>query len=304
MEIGGTKLQLFLSETSLANQEYLCLEVDQENGAEGIRNQIIEGIKKLRDGRIITATGVGFGGPINYKTGKISVSHQIEGWKDFNLLYWLQDLTASPVIVDNDANIAALGEAVYGAGASYKNVFYMTIGSGIGGGLAINRKIYHGAHPGEVEIGHVLLNKNGDTLESSCSGWAVDKKIRRAIAADPEGVLAELVGGATKNESTFLKSALLHGDPAAEGILDEITGNIGFALSHVVHLLHPEVILIGGGISLLGDHLRDPVADVLPGYVMQSFLPGPEIKIATLGEKVVPIGALELARISFTPTGL
>ena len=87
---------------------------------------------------------------------------------------WLQQVSDAPVFIDNDANVAALGEAIHGAGAGFNIVFYMTIGSGIGGGLIIDKKIYHGAFPGEAEVGHLRLNKKGETLESLCSGWAVD----------------------------------------------------------------------------------------------------------------------------------
>ncbi|HXL58516.1 MAG TPA: ROK family protein [Chitinophagaceae bacterium] len=298
IEIGGTKLQLVCADASLAIDKHLSLEVNKKNGARGIQQQIEEGIQKIKGDKKLSAVGVGFGGPVNYKTGKISVSHQIAGWEDFNLQQWLRDLTGVPVFIDNDANVAALGEAVHGAGAANDIVFYMTIGSGIGGGMVLNKKIYHGAYPGEVEVGHLRLNKQGDTLESMCSGWTVDEKIRRAITAQPQGVLAKLVGNASKGEARFLQAAVEKGDDTAKKILHEIADNIAFALSHVVHLFHPEVIIIGGGLSLLGKYLNDEIASALPNYVMKSFLPAPRIKIASLGKNVVPVGALELARSS------
>jgi glucokinase len=298
IEIGGTKLQLVSADASLAINEHLSLEVNKENGARGIQQQIEDGIQKIKGNKELSAIGVGFGGPVNYKTGKISVSHQIAGWEDFNLKQWLHDLTTVPVFIDNDANVAALGEAVHGAGATYEIVFYITIGSGIGGGMVVNKKIYHGAYPGEVEVGHLRLNKQGDTLESQCSGWAVDGKIRKAVAAQPESMLAKLVGNAKKREAKFLQEAIEKGDEAAKKILHETADNIAFALSHVVHLFHPEIIIIGGGLSLLGESLSDEIALALPKHVMKAFLPPSEIKIASLGKNVVPIGALELARSS------
>src|SRR5437867_4162048 len=212
IEIGGTKLQLVSADASLTINEHLSLEVNKEKGAGGIQQRIEEGIQKIKGNKKPSATGVGFGGPVNYKTGKISVSHQIPGWENFNLQQWLQDLTGVPVFIDNDANVAALGEAVHGAGAAYEIVFYMTIGSGIGGGMVLNKKIYHGAYPGEVEVGHLRLNKQGDRLESMCSGWAVDEKIRKAATAQPAGVLAQLVGTALKAEARFLREAVEKGD--------------------------------------------------------------------------------------------
>jgi glucokinase len=299
IEIGGTKLQLARANEFLFIEEQISLEVIKTNGADGIRQQIKEAIKNLKGNETITAVGVGFGGPVNYKTGKISVSHQIDGWDGFDLKEWLQELMGAPVFIDNDANVAALGEAVHGAGTSYDIIFYMTIGSGIGGGVVINKKIFHGAYPGEVEIGHVRLNKQGDTLESKCSGWAVDKRIREAITLQPNSQLAKTVSMKEKGEARFLSEALNRNDTTAKGILQETADNIAFALSHVVHLFHPEIIIIGGGLSLLGEYLRNGIASALQRYVMKAFLPAPEIKIASLGKNVVPVGALELAKSSF-----
>src|SRR5205823_12348146 len=109
-------------------------------------------------------------------------------------------------------------------------VFYITIGSGIGGGIVLNKKIYHGASPGEVEAGHLRLNKRGDTLESICSGWALDKKIKEIIVADPNSTLAKLVGSAEKAEARFLKEALDKNDDTAIKILNGTADNIAFAL--------------------------------------------------------------------------
>lgn len=299
IEIGGTKLQLAIADESLKMDQILSFEVDRSKAASGIQQQIEEGIRQLKANKKLSAIGVGFGGPVNYKTGMVNVSHQIEGWENFNLQEWLQQITYAPVFIDNDANVAALGEAVHGAGAGFNVVFYITIGSGIGGGIIIDKKIYHGAAPGEVEVGHLRLNKQGDTLEALCSGWAVDEKIRKAIMGETKSELANLAKNAKGNEARFLKQALQKNDPLAKKILEEVSDNIAFALSHVVHLFHPEAIIIGGGLSLLRNDLSEPISNALPEYVMKAFLPAPEIKIASLGKNVVPVGALELAKSSF-----
>ena len=299
IEIGGTKLQLAIADESLKIKQQLSFEVNRNKGANGIKQKIEESIHQIKGDKKVSAVGVGFGGPVNYKTGIINVSHQIAGWENFNLREWLQQVSDAQVFIDNDANVAALGEAIHGAGAGFNIVFYMTIGSGIGGGLIIDKKIYHGAFPGEAEVGHLRLNKKGETLESLCSGWAVDEKIRKAITEEPNSKLANLVKDVKSNEAKFLKEALKKNDVLAKKILKEVSDNIAFGLSHVVHLFHPEVIIIGGGLSLLGNNLSDAITTALSQYVMKAFLPPPEIKIASLGKNVVPVGALELARSSF-----
>src|SRR5205085_6629816 len=120
----------------------------------------------------------------------------------------LLELTGLPVFVDNDANVAALGEATHGAGIAVNPVFYVTLGSGVGGGLVVDGRIYHGAKPGEAEIGHVRLDRGGTTLESRCSGWAVDRKIREARARNASSILYKLIGAASAGEARFLAPAL------------------------------------------------------------------------------------------------
>ena len=177
----------------------------------------------------------------------------------------------------------------------------MTMGSGIGGGMVINGNIYHGREPGEVEVGHLRLNKEGDTLESKCSGWAVDAKVAAVVQQQPESLLARLSANQSMAGAMLLLPALEQGDATAQKIMAEIADDLAFALSHVVHLFHPDVIILGGGLSLLKEHLRQPVSAQLNKYVMKAFLPFPPLQIAALGEQVVPVGAVVLAKMLLNP---
>jgi glucokinase len=141
IEIGGTKLQLVTGNSSGFIKERIRYAIHPNSGAAGIREQIKEGIEKLLKENKVQAIGVGFGGPVDWTTGSIQLSHQIEGWGNFNLKAWLQEHSGLPVAIDNDANTAALAEAIHGCGKGCSAVFYMTIGSGIGGGMIINKKI-------------------------------------------------------------------------------------------------------------------------------------------------------------------
>lgn len=296
IEIGGTKLQLLVSDAEGHVEQSLRYAIDASAGAENIRSQISGSLKEINSFSEIASIGVGFGGPVDWKTGIIRTSHQVQGWADFNLSRWLYESKGKPVTVENDANAAALAEAIRGSGKGYRNVFYMTIGSGIGGGMIINGDIYHGKEPGEVEAGHLRLNKEGDTLESKCSGWAVDKKVKESIKEKPDSILAQLASGNLTPGAFLLHEALEKNDLDAKKIIDEVCDDLAFALSHAVHLFHPDIIIIGGGLSLLKEHLRQPIIEKLPQYLVQAFLPAPPVQIASLGENVVPIGAIELAK--------
>jgi len=244
----------------------------------------------------VASVGVGFGGPVDPKTGQICCSHQVPGWHDFPLGDWVRDLTGVPVAVENDANVAALGEALRGAGRGFGCVFWINMGSGVGGGMVVDGRLYHGARPGEAEIGHLRLDRSGRIVEDACSGWAVDRRIRAAVVGQA-GFLARAVGSQSSEggESRHLRSAIDAGDPLARKILGDVADDLAFALSHAVHLFHPEIIVVGGGLSLVGEPLRAAMAEALPAYLMEAFRPGPQVALAGLGEDSVPIGALALA---------
>jgi glucokinase len=159
----------------------------------------------------------------------------------------------------------------------------------------VDGRIYHGRAPGEAEIGHVRLDKAGTRIEDRCSGWAMDRRIREAVVLHPCGPLAVLANSATDGEARFLAGALEQGDPVAYAILSEFADNLSFGLSHVVQLLHPEKIILGGGLSLVGEPLRSAVAAALGEYVMEVFGEGSELLLATLKEDAVTTGALLLA---------
>ena len=213
IEIGGTKLQIVAGDAAGKIARRHRFAVDPARGARGIRRQIEAALAEIVPVVKPKAVGVGFGGPVDWRTGKISRSHQVAGWSEFELAKWIQRQVGAPVFVDNDANVAALGEAVHGAGVKFNPVFYVTLGSGVGGGLVADGKIYHGAKPGEAELGHVRLDRQGTIVESRCSGWAVDAKIRRAAAQAPAGVLAKLAGPTPGGEARHLATALKRGDP-------------------------------------------------------------------------------------------
>ena len=294
IEIGGTKLQIVTGDENAALLATHRFTVDRREGALGIRSLIEQTIRKNYIGQI-AATGIGFGGPVNWQTGQIATSFHIEGWSDFNFIEWLEPIVGGPVFIENDANVAALGEAIHGAGRGHEIVLYVTIGSGIGGGLIIDKQIYHGAAPGEVEIGHIRLSRQGETFQDLCSGWGIDARIRKLIAQNPGGILARLVADRKEGEASFLRTALEQDDPDASLLFDEIVDDIAFGLSHAIHLFHPDVVILGGGVSLIGEVLRSRIENQIPYYLMTAFRPGPLIRLAELKEHTVPVGSLLLA---------
>jgi glucokinase len=277
LEMGGTKLQLVAGSARGEITRRWRHSVDREAGASGIREQITKWLPEAVAEWDPRAVGIGFGGPVDWRGGCIARSHQISGWSGVPLAEWA---------VDNDANVAALGEAHCGNGRGAGTVFYITLGSGVGGGLVVDGRIYHGARPGESEIGHLRLDKSGTLVEERCSGWAVDRRVREAIALHPGSPLALSAGEARSGEARFLAAALEEGDAVAKAILSELADNL---------VMHPERVVIGGGLALMGEPLRSAVAEAMKAYLMEAFHPGPAVFLAGLREDAVPVGALLLA---------
>lgn len=300
IEIGGTKLQVAVGTHQGEIRNRWRFEVEKESGGLGIRERLSAVVPGIVGQYRVECVGVGFGGPVDVVEGRIRCSHQIAGWADFPIRDWVANLASVPCVVDNDANVAALGEALGGSGRGMNPVSYVTLGSGVGGGLVVDGRIYHGASPGESEIGHLRLDRSGTIVESRCSGWAVDRRIRSAVVGGASGWLADRCRGESRGEARYLKEGVDRGDGLAQEVLREVGEDLGFALSHVTHLAHPQVIVLGGGLSLVGEPLRAAVAEALPRFVMEAFHPAPEIRIAGLGEDSVPVGALFLAAESLS----
>jgi len=300
IEIGGSKLQLFAGTGEGEILDRRRFVVERERGAEGIRARIAEALPELIAKWKPAAIGVGYGGPVNWRTGRIWKSYHIAGWSDFPLGDWLREQTGLPAFVENDSNLATLGEARCGAGKGMSPVFYTNMGSGVGGGLAIDGRLYHGAPPGEMEFGHLRLEGPDRIVEDDCAGWSLDRQIRALAKTAPDSTLAKLAVADPGGEARHLSAALAAGDVHAQAILDALAGHLAKGLGMITQMLHPEVIVIGGGVSLVGEPLRAAVAERLPQYIMDVFHPGPAIRLAGLREESVPVGALLMAADRFT----
>lgn len=296
VEIGGTKLQVCFCDAGHRIVDVRRLIVDKQGGAEGIRRDLAGAIRAVVADHKPAAIGVGYGGPVDWRTGRIARSFHVEGWNDFPLGDWMRDLSGRPSFVENDANAAAFAEATLGAGRGRSPVLYTNSGSGVGAGLVVDGRLYHGCPPGEVEVGHLRTGSRGGILEDQCSGWSLDRRIRRIVRLQPRSRLAKLVGASRGCEARHLAPAIAAGDRTARKLVEDAARAYALGLSHAVHLLHPEVIVLGGGVALMGELWREAVARHLEPLLMSVFRPGPVVVLAALGEGVVPLGAAALAR--------
>lgn len=303
IEIGGTKLQLGLGR---GDGELLALwrgRVDAAAAGEGIRKQIVAAIPELLaqagvDRGQLRGVGVGFGGPTDDATQKVIKSHHVEGWHDFPLAEWVSQITNLPTVICNDADVAGLAEALHGAGRGLSPIFYITVGTGIGGGLVIDGAIYRGVGKGACEIGHLLVPdpaepSRTEILETFAAGWGIE-----ARAAKRDRDFADISGRPLTVRS--LADAARRGHTASQRLLREAVGSLALAIRQLITLLCPRRIVIGGGVSLMGDDLFfTPLRQLIREREFEAFAGYTDIVPAALGEEVVVHGALALARKTF-----
>jgi glucokinase len=209
------------------------------------------------------------------------------------------------VALGNDADVAGLAEALFGAGKGLSPIFYITIGSGIGGGFIINGEIYRGCGRGAAEIGHVQTDPDrwgpGQTIESIASGWAMagQARLRLPYARHLGTVLGRQPEG-TAITVPLLAEAAEQGDEIARGVLGDAIEALGTGICHVVALLAPRRFVLGGGVSLLGEQRWfAPLRSFVAEHGFKPFAGCYDIVPAALGEEVVVHGALALARRRF-----
>lgn len=291
IEIGGTKLQIGVGADDGVLAGLWRGGVDAAAGPEGIRRQIIQAVPELLakaniDRSQLQGVGVGFGGPVDDATRTVIKSHQIEGWDNYPLADWVSEVVGLPAALGNDADVAGLAEARHGAGKGLSPIFYITIGSGIGGGFIIDGEIYRGVGRGAAEIGHLVVDYAFDApliLEETSSGWAIDGQARVAYKAD--------------RSAAWIAEAARKGDGPALKVLSDAWDHLADAVRHVIVLLCPRRIVIGGGVSLMGEQLLfEPLRRKVADRMFKPFADCYDIMPAALGEEVVVHGAIALAR--------
>lgn len=312
IEIGGTKLQLGLGRGDGVLAGLWRGGVDVTRGADGIREQIVEAVPQLLaqsgiDRGQLRGVGIGFGGPVDDSTRTVIKSHQIEGWDNFPLADWISDLVGLPATLGNDADVAGLAEALFGAGKGLSPIFYITIGSGIGGGLIINGEIYRGCGRGAAEIGHLQVTGHDwnyvaeypCTLEEMASGWAIQQFARNRLEyGRDQSRISQAVGKDLGTLTTrIIAEAAADGDDFANDIIDEAVSFLAEGIRQVIALLCPRRIVIGGGVALMGEQLLfEPLRKLVAERIFKPFANCCDIVPAALGEEVVVHGALALAR--------
>jgi glucokinase len=311
IEIGGTKLQLGVGTgDGPPFAGFRRLDVDANRGAAGILEQIERSGRELMTEFPFQAIGFGFGGPINGPAGIVTTSHQVSGWDNFPLAAWCTQTFGLPTFLGNDCDMAALAEARFGAGRTKRSVFYVTVGTGVGGGLVLDGALYGSHRPAAAEIGHLRPGLDAaepnQTIESISSGRGIETAIRAALAQNPPGdrEVADLLGRCQHDPQQLtgkmLADAALAGNALARRVMDRACQALGWGIAQVITLLAVEVVIVGGGVSLAGQTIFfDPLRRHVRRYVFPPLRDSYEIVPAQLGEEVVVHGAVAMARARY-----
>ena len=229
--------------------------------------------------RPISAIGICAPGPLDPLTGVVINPPNLPGWRDFPLAAEISKAYRLPVRVDNDGNAAALAEALWGAGRGHRNIFYATIGTGIGTGIVFDGHIYHGRTGAAAEGGHMSIDYRGPRcgcgkpgcIEALASGPAIARRASEKIAAGRRSSILERAGDhLDRITSEMVGEAYLAGDALATELLHETAGFLTVWLGNIVDLLEPEVMIVGGGVAAMLQPLFGEIGDGLRKWSVNS----------------------------------
>ncbi len=261
--------------------------------------------EQLKEGRLLRI-GVAIGGLVDAAQGIVRTLHHAHGWDNYPLQDYFEKKFAVPCIIDNNANAAALAEVQYGSGKGERNVLYVGLGRGIGGGLVVNGHIYHGSSCTAGEIGHLFVKEDGPRcscgktghLEAIVSAQAIVRTMIGLSVEHPETEAAlRRVTGARAERVTVLQIFQLaaEGDVVALHVVNEIYTYLGIALANIVHLINPGMIILGGSVAQVGAPLLEPLRKRLQELCLPAAFEALHIVQSSLGSEADLMGAVTLA---------
>lgn len=250
----------------------------------------------------IKAAGIGCPGTIDFESGEVVYSNNIK-MEHFPLAEVFRKYLDIPVKIDNDANCAALGEyVVNGNGA--KSFLFITLGTGVGGGLVLDGKLYRGFNGAAIEAGHITLVSGGEPCtcgkdgcwEAYASVTALIRDTKRAMEKHPDSIMYEIAKEEGKVSGRTSFEAARRGDEAGRAVVEQYVRYVADGIVSCENFMQPEIIAIGGGISREGDYLLDPVRKYIAAHRFNKFMPKTRLVTATLFNDAGIIGAAMIAR--------
>lgn len=299
LDIGGTKLAAGVVDAAGAVHSFHAAPSEPERGPhDGLKRLFELGGRAIADAGVeIGAIGIGCGGPLDSGRGVLLAPLHLPGWRDVPVVQLAREAFERPAALENDATAAAAGEHRFGAGAGTRHMVYLTLSTGVGGGVIVDGQLYRGAMGNGGELGHVTVDCNGrpcrgcgrrGCLEAYASGTSIGERAVEALAAaDEPSMLAALA----RPTAADVAAAARDGDPLAVRLWDETVSMLACGLTSIVNLFEPELVVLGGGVTKVGEQLLGPVrTEVLAHAVRPAGSPLGIVQSA-LGDHVGIVGA-------------
>ncbi len=288
IDIGGTKIAVAL-ETLDGERIAVCrLPTELEIGAYSIVENITRAIAEiLKEKKVeLAAVGIGCPSPLDIEKGLVMSPSNLQDWDNFPIVKLFQERFGVPVVLENDANTAALGEYIRGAGRGLQNIIYVTVSTGIGGGIILGGEIYRGVGAGAGELGHTIVQPDGvrcncgstGCLETICSGVHIARRAQEKLASGEPSLMRETVADIGEVTAKTVVEAVRQNDKPAIEIWEETCRFLAIGIANSITLIAPEAVVIGGGIAAAaGELLFAPLRRLIPTYV--SMIPADKIVI-------------------------
>jgi glucokinase-like ROK family protein len=293
VDFGHSHLRVAVSDLSheVLAESWRELDVDHsaEEGLNAAAELVDEVLKEAKVGRNgVIGVGMGLPGPINRSTGAVGSSSILPGWVGVNAALEMERRLRLPVTVENDANLGALAEFVWGSGRGHSDVIYIKLSSGVGAGLLFAGRLHHGAGGTAGEIGHIPAQNGTAICRCGSRGCLETVASARAIAEQVGISRGEIVS------PRRLLELIADGDPAASRLIGEAGRQIGVALAELCNLVNPNCVIIGGDLSAAGDVITEPVLESIRRYAITSAAEQVTVVPGVLGERAELLGALAL----------
>jgi len=272
-----------------------------DGGPDMVADRIAEAARacmEALEGTAAAVLGVGVGSPgtIRFQQGVVTFAPNLPGFHDVPLRDMVAERMGLPCVLENDANAAAVAEQWVGAGQGADSLVMLTLGTGIGGGIVLEGRVWHGTSGAAGEIGHMSINPDGPAcgcgnrgcIEAYASATAIVRRMDEAIEAGAATSLAGRTGNFTSRD---VYEAAVAGDAAARENVETTGRYLGVAVSNLIHILNPMVVVLSGGVSAARDMLVAPLRDEVDRRTMAGSREGVQIRIAELGEEAGFIGA-------------
>ena len=305
VDLGGTKIfsLVTLPDGREAGSDYRPTLADE--GPQAVIDRIVDSVRASLAAAGATEAdleGVGMAAPgtVDRREGVVGDSPNLPGWHAVPVARTLEDALRVPVTLENDANAAALGEHMFGAGRGFRHMVFITVSSGVGGGIILDGRLYRGATGAAGEVGHMVLDEEGPLcgcgrrgcLEALSSGTAIAARAAALAAEGESPVLARMARESPPLTAEDVERAALEGDAVARRVIEDAGSYLGLGLVNLVHVVNPHGIVIGGGVSRMGDLILEPARQVVRRRCFRLSQEGLQIVPGALGDRAGALGAI------------